>query len=545
LTVAETSKYVPAITDWYVFVEADYPIGRVHVRPAEEGGLHDSFRHMERNDATGLPWRKGAPCLDRPGRWLGSRDLVEQPTGAAFRIRWHVERALEWLCAAAQDALTGPDEPFELPKFPFEGGCVMGFDEDAGTFTAWKVLLGRCGEAFVKPISRNLRVAYAFSCDGNFVNRPRWGSKIRETEDLERAYWIALRGLPVFAPWNVAATWGQLRTVARAQKIDLDAKIRWLYHQLHTKNVTTETHLLVGCPIPEVYDGPQFRMHWQWVTLPAPLDVSSKSYHVRKGRKISAGAWSLERYRLFGDDQKIRWRESQCWAEDRLAVRGSLCEPLRRSRVIILGAGALGSAVAQFLVREGVYDVVICDGDTLEVANLRRHTSSISLTEFNKAIVASVDLNAASPFANVRSAYSFPLNLGSERSAVQEAEVVIDCTANDDVIARLETFDWAEGERWFFSGSLGVDARRLFCFVHRGTTFPAERFFDAVRPHLNQERELLQARDPKLLFAAGCWNPVFPSRWDDISALAAEMVKVIDNTMAGAGESGGLVIVER
>ncbi len=31
-----------------------------------------------------------------------------------------------------------------------------------------------------------------------------------------------------------------------------------------------------------------------------------------------------------------------------------------------------------------------------------------------------------------------------------------------------------------------------------------------------------------LLHGAGCWNPVFPARWDDIMVLAARMLRIID-----------------
>lgn len=545
LTIDAGSQYVPNVTDWFVLVERDYPIGRVRLCPAELGGLQSTFRHMERNDSTGGLWRSGSPCLDRAGRWLGSRELVQQPTSANARIRWHVERCLEWLAAAASDNLTEVDEPFELPKFPLDDDGVLGFDEDPQRFSRWKPLLGRAGRASVTQLSKTVRAAYVFFVRDDYVAPPRWGNRLAEIEDREHAFWITFNDVPIRAPWYVPATWGELRGVAKTQKIDLDGHLRWIYHQLHKLNIRTESTLLVGFPIPQTYNAPAVRMHWQWVTLPPPIDTSSKSFHVRKGSKASAGAWSLERLSLFGDDKTIRWRKSECWAEDRLAVRGAFSQTLRQSRVVILGCGALGSAVSSFLVREGVNDVILCDHETLEVGNIRRHSLTMTSAEYDKALALSVHLNAASPFANVRYAGAFPGDLRSLREAIRDADVVIDCTASDDVIARMQRFDWADRERWFFSASIGVDARRLFCFTHHGVTFPAPHFFDSINPHLTEERALLQERDPQLLFVAGCWNPVFPARWDHISALAADLTAMIDSSISGSQPSDGLVIVER
>jgi len=541
VTVDATSAYVPASTAWFVLVDQDYPIGRVSLRPAEQGGLRATFRHMEANQPTGFPWRSGAPCLDRPGRWLGSRELVNQPTSAEERMRWHVERLQKWLRSAACDALTDSNEPFELPKFGDERPLV-GFDEDPPRLIAWSTALNRAGDATLKRVDQHVWVAHEFSAHGNAIVPVRWGRRIRDSDQTERGFWLTLRDLPILAPWDVPRTWGELRTVATRQKVQLDVHLKWMYHHLHARRVKEPTTLLVGFPIPRVYDGPPERMHWQPLVLPPPIATSEKNIHVRKRKKESAGAWSLERVRLFGDNAQIDWRSAEPWAEDRLRVRGALAEPLCRASVLILGAGALGSALAEFLVRAGVNDLVVGDHDLLEVGNLRRHTLDIVHAGHQKSKAVAERLNRCSPFANVSWTTGLWGNDQNEDAAVRGADVVIDCTASDDVMARLAAMDLADRERWFFSGSLGADASRLFFYAHRGTTFPAAAFLDAMRPYLSEERQRLQERDPFSMQGAGCWNPVFPGRWDDIMVLAAHMLRVIESTLVAGIVDSALTV---
>ena len=51
----------------------------------------------------------------------------------------------------------------------------------------------------------------------------------------------------------------------------------------------------------------------------------------------------------------------------------------------IIGAGSLGSAIAELLVRSGVWRILLIDGDTLSVGNLARHTLGIKNLNHYKA----------------------------------------------------------------------------------------------------------------------------------------------------------------
>ncbi|WP_158616950.1 ThiF family adenylyltransferase [Corallococcus exercitus] len=158
------------------------------------------------------------------------------------------------------------------------------------------------------------------------------------------------------------------------------------------------------------------------------------------------------------------WLRTDDWAPEELRSRGALPEELRRSWIPLLGAGALGSAVAEMLVRGGVRRLVVVDPD-------------------------------------------------------------IDCTASNDVLHALERIPW-DGPRLFFSASFGVGARRVLCFSATGTSFPVTAFWEQCGQWIREDyKELLRADLPRE--GVGCWHPVFPARADDVMLAAAITVKAL------------------
>ena len=544
LTIETSSDNVPATTAWFARVEADYPLGLIKINPAQDGGLHATFNHMGRNAATEHPWRSGAPCLERPGRWLSHRATVNEPTAPAERMREYVLRALEWLRAAAAGELCDPNEPFELPGFPTEYP-TYGFDEDSERFAIWTRHLSAVGTASVAELNSKTMVIRDFFLHEKPAHDSRWGTNISELEKTTTAHWITVPAIPVVRPYDVPLTWGQLRSVVNAAGGGLDGKLRWIYNQLHEAQKTDPTVLLIGFPIPLVPDGPSVQLHWQPLRLPAPVYVDAKVVKARGGSARSAAAWTFERNGPLADSKALEWLDSDNWSESALAVRGALCEPLRRARVVVIGAGALGSIVADLLVRAGVNTLIVCDWDDFEVGNVRRHVLTMGFAGYDKAMSLSIRLNGVSPFARVTYAGFFPI-LGTHRDDVANSDVVIDCSANDDVASRMTSFAWnPANERWYFSLSTGAHARKLFYYGMRGKLFDAADFASQLAPHLPAERTAFLETDPFLMSGSGCWNPVFPARYDSVVALAADAVRLIDTAISGTPHGEGFRAIER
>jgi adenylyltransferase/sulfurtransferase len=105
-------------------------------------------------------------------------------------------------------------------------------------------------------------------------------------------------------------------------------------------------------------------------------------------------------------------------------------EKLLSSRVLIIGAGGLGSPAALYLAAAGIGELVICDDDAVDLSNLQRQIlHDGARLGWNKAESARWMLERINPDMRI-----IPLNrrlddAELEREAVR-ADVVLDCSDN-------------------------------------------------------------------------------------------------------------------
>ena len=80
---------------------------------------------------------------------------------------------------------------------------------------------------------------------------------------------------------------------------------------------------------------------------------------------------------MFGANKPIYWLMSENWNENELYNRGKLHSNVASSAILQIGAGAVGSTIAELLVRTGQNELTIVDDDRLLAGNLVRHTLNI------------------------------------------------------------------------------------------------------------------------------------------------------------------------
>jgi molybdopterin/thiamine biosynthesis adenylyltransferase len=105
-------------------------------------------------------------------------------------------------------------------------------------------------------------------------------------------------------------------------------------------------------------------------------------------------------------------------------------ERLLASRVLVVGAGGLGSSALMFLAASGTGHITVADGDKVELTNLQRQIAHrVASIGENKAESAARTLAALNPDIEV---VALPARLaaGAIAEQVARADIVLDCSDN-------------------------------------------------------------------------------------------------------------------
>ncbi len=112
---------------------------------------------------------------------------------------------------------------------------------------------------------------------------------------------------------------------------------------------------------------------------------------------------------------------------------------LLRARVLVVGAGGLGSPVLQYLAAAGAGRIGIVDDDTVDLTNLQRQTLFASADVGRRKVdVAAERIVAANPQVAV-DVYPLRLVAANARELVRPYDVVVDAT--DTFAARYAVND--------------------------------------------------------------------------------------------------------
>lgn len=525
------AQELPDQTRWWVVIDSAYPWGQIDVFPDTEHGTEKTFHHQSRNtpsELRGIPWRKGKICFWQPYHIMGRRTFVSEPIGQFDRLEWVFTRLREWVRCAANGTLIEEGEPFELPDFCANAPLVA-FSESITTFETWLSIEKDYGIADILRLLNggSLIVREFRTVDGRYLMTPRWGTIVLSAQNQSKAIWLLLDALPVLPPFRAPATWGELRAAVQKFRVSLDACLEKALSVIRDGL----PHLaLIGFPIPREYgpDSSPKIMHWQALLLP----TLSRGQNYRDGFRANAkGYWMKDKEDRFRDEDPIQWLMTANWHEDQLAGRGRFDKRLCSRRVAIIGGGAVGSVLAELLVRGGFQDLLIVDSDIFETGNLVRHTLGMISVGKRKAEALAAHLNQLSPHARAEGiSENFPNHISKgNKKKLTECDIIFDCSGADNVLRGLAEWEWNE-DTIFFSISLGFGAERLYLVSGSSGTDFMSLLEEAFGNELNLDKQMLaEAELPTE--ATGCWHPLFPARIDRIWALIAVIVGHIEKML--------------
>jgi len=523
LSVPE-SAWMPAETNWFVVFEPAN--ASVTIYPAKDGGITTTFQHQSINDegATGTQWRLGNPCLQRQAAVFGRSSWHGQPDEITDKIGWYIERLLLWIDAAAIGKLAVAGEPFELPAGPEQGGFpVIGFVSSGSDLAFWSARCGTWGWADIAKLP-GASATYAvttFRDQGmKSIRELEWGELVSSLSSSTAVLWIALDKLPVLPPWELPRTWSALSSHLRNSGVVLeDVLIQAGADRRRRKADNDPLTLLFGFPISHITGDPPSRYHW----------MALESVGLSNRRAQKSGFRASEQTRRLIDRSKatssstLAWIRTANWETEELRTRSGSDGLDSSKSVLIIGAGSLGSAVSENLVRMGVTRVGVIDADRLDVGNLTRHALGLDAVGYNKAKALARALNLITPDANATAfETSFPPTDGNLAEQLRTFEVIVDCTGSDAVLDAMSEFEW-DGEKIFVSLAMTWKAEGILIFTASEASFPTidakERFSEIDVP----PTDLQDAR----VEGVGCWHPVFPASAADVrlwSAIGAKAV---------------------
>jgi hypothetical protein len=522
---AASNDYVPSTTEWELVVDfGSDSIGKVQLHPASnDAGMMATFPHQTFNGGPHPSWpcRNGHLCtVSGFDRLAANRNAwPDEPGSTIPRIHWHVERSLQWLILAAQDALAQPGDPYELPDFNVSAADdgLLAYYEDAHSLDQWMSHSEESGVVHLD--SLNGKAVYMIRGFFDFRNRealfkPAWGAGVKElSTGAYRAFWLRLPAVPVLNRWQVPSTFAELREAISQQGQDLSRLLEPLWKHLPDSDL----FILIGAPIPHKVGESPAHYHWQALRVAVPLSQRVKP----KARE------AIVKNHL-RSSSPLRWlAKSENWHPNALQNRGQLSPALVEAKVVMLGAGALGSNLAEQLVRMGLRHLTLVDEDVMKAENLVRHTLTLQDLFRRKTEALVTRLNQSNPSAQVRSlAFKAP-TLSNEETlvqALQEATLVIDATASDQLLQAMPLTGM--GAVPFVSCSLGLKAEDLFFYAVSAQDFSWGEFSAWYAPFRQVQNTLAQQMD--LPRDAGCWQPLTPAKLNRIAALAGIAVELIE-----------------
>ncbi len=149
---------------------------------------------------------------------------------------------------------------------------------------------------------------------------------------------------------------------------------------------------------------------------------------------------------LNNQEQELYSRQIKLIAED-----GQI--KLRNSKVAIVGLGALGTVVADLLVRAGIGKLLFVDRDTIEVSNLQRQ-SLFNQNDIGKlkAQCAKEKLTQVNPHVEIE-VKNMHLS-GKEISTLDNYDLIIDCTDNLNTKFLLNDFAKKKNIPFIYAGAI-------------------------------------------------------------------------------------------
>ena len=345
--------------------------------------------------------------------------------------------------------------------------------------------------------------------------------------------WVFIENEPIYPHKNKRAhlkSWNDLEMYLTQENLE------FIYESLQLRNFRLKFEedvlLMLGYHIPGTGNN-ETEVHWNLIRIPISRIPISRIpisripiYKEKIGEK---------KYRFKCLDLRIIWARATNASYDRFFGRGKFHSKLTNGKILIVGLGALGSALAEILVRGGCLDLSLHDFDIVETGNICRSTYQLYDVGKSKIQALGSYLVSISPFVTIRfNSGSFYKTFPSDpefskfEKYINQYDFVFDCSTDPEV---TYMFDQLEYGGVFYSLAVTNYARNLVCTTGKGITRRVDQLF-----------QNLESAPAEFFEGTGCGYPTFEASVNDIQALLQIGIKNIQHKLQSNQDLNSFVV---
>jgi len=161
---------------------------------------------------------------------------------------------------------------------------------------------------------------------------------------------------------------------------------------------------------------------------------------------------------MLSTEEQLRYNRQVILPE--IGIEGQI--KLKQTKVLVVGAGGLGSPVLIYLAAAGIGEIGIIDNDIVDLSNLQRQVlysvSDIGQQKANKAKERLINLNHQIIY------HSYDERLSNENAfdIINSYDLVVECTDNIetrniiDIICEKQNKMWVYGSVYKFEGQVAI-----------------------------------------------------------------------------------------
>lgn len=296
-------------------------------------------------------------------------------------------------------------------------------------------------------------------------------------------------------------TWDELQSYLSQAFID------FLYKVLKERKTIYQNDnrifLLLGYKIPTLEN---YEAHWQLLEIPLNQVIIER---VKIENKLVTSILTKK---------AISWGDTKNIHYDRFFGRGRLSDEIVESRILIIGIGALGSSLAEILIRGGIKSLWIDDFDNVDTGNLCRANYTLYDLNFSKVQKLKTRLNSISPFVEIEirnlKINSIPLNRLQE-DLNQLFDIIFDCSTDSEITLLLDSLNF---KGLIYSIGLTNKAKHLTCVTGRNLAIKTAMLYEYL------------GNEPARFFeGTGCGYPTFEASFNDINTLLNLSIRKIND----------------